>query len=176
MFTKRRVNFFEGAFGSLRSGVLSGTLIVAVGMFLSNILSYLLQLVLGNYLSAVDYGEFLALLSLIYIFSVPVGAVGTAIIKVTSELRGENRFDTLTDLFVRFTKLLAVLSFLFLLLLTLGKERVSAYLNLGDPSLVVVFAVFLFLSFLMTTPISYLQGLLRFKAFSFITVMGSLLR
>lgn len=159
-----------------RDQVLAGTFIVTVGVFVGSIFSYLLQIGLGHLLSIEDFGTFNAFLSLSIIFGIPAGAVATSLVKKVSELLAQKDFFTLKRFFWSFTKLSlafgAILSLLFILL----NNQVSAYLNIGRTPVIFVFAVCLAFSFLNVAPSSYLQGLLRFKAFAFFSLISQFLR
>jgi O-antigen/teichoic acid export membrane protein len=155
---------------------LSGTFIVTVGVFLGTIFSYLLQIGLGHLLSIEDFGTFNAFLSLSVIFGIPAGAVATSLIKKVAELLAQKNFYALRKLFWSFTRLSLAFGTALSLIFILLNNQVSAYLNVGHTSIVYIFAVFLALSFLNVAPSSYLQGLLRFKAFAFLSLVSQFLR
>jgi O-antigen/teichoic acid export membrane protein len=155
---------------------LSGTFIVAVGIFVGSVFSYLLQIGLGHLLSIEEFGTFNAFLSLSVLFSIPAGAAATSLIKQVAELLAHKAFDTLTEFFWSLVKLSLVLGTVLALFFLLLNTQVSAYLNITHTSLIFVFAAFLAFSFLNVIPQSYLQGLLRFKAFALLSILSQFLR
>src|SRR5207253_10548257 len=52
----------------------------------------------------------------------------------------------------------------------------SHFFNISDPALFIYFGLLLFFTLVSTIPTTYLQGLLRFKAFSFLILIASFLR
>ncbi|MCA9301891.1 oligosaccharide flippase family protein [Candidatus Nomurabacteria bacterium] len=163
--------------GRLRdSQLLYGTVVVSAGTLLGSVFSYLLQVLLGRFLSVEDYGTFNALLSLSVIFGVPIGALVTALIKKVTELRVANRFDVLTLLFKKFSLFSLLAGFYSFLLIVVSRYTLSSYLKIDHELLVFIFGVFTCLTFIIMAPSSYLQGLLRFKAFAFFTSFSSFLR
>jgi len=156
--------------------VLSGTFIVTVGVFVGGIFSYILQIGLGHLLSIEDFGTFNAFLSLSIIFGIPAGVISTSLIKKVSELLAQNDFFTLRKFFWSFTKLSLALGTVLSLLFILLNNQVSTYLNIQHTPVIFVFAVFLAFSFLNVATLSYLQGLLRFKAFAFLSLVSQFLR
>ena len=159
-----------------RNPVLAGTFIVTVGAFIGSIFSYFLQIGLGHLLSIEDFGTFNAFLSLSIIFGIPAGAVATSLIREVTKLLAQRDFYTLKRFFWNFTKLSLVLGTVVSLLFILLNNQVSAYLNIGKTPVIFVFAVCLAFSFLNVAPSSYLQGLLRFKAFAFLSVISQFFR
>jgi O-antigen/teichoic acid export membrane protein len=159
-----------------RSALLSGTVVVTTGVLISAVFGYLLQLFLGRMLSVADYGTFNALLSLMYLVGVPAGVLGTTIIKVSSELSAKEQFSKLTALFWRLVLAFSALGIGFFLLLSFSRNFLATQLNIEDPSLFIPFGIMLAVSYLVVTPNSYLQGLLRFKAYAFHLVLASVLR
>lgn len=153
-----------------------GTTIVSVGLFLSGIFSYLLQIVLAGFLSVADYGTFNVLLSLSIILAVPNTAFVTSIIKLVSDLKVKDRFDLLTKMFWSLTKYEFILGTGLFLLIFLLRGDLGYYLKISDTTVFIFYGVFLGISFLSTASNAYLQGLLRFKAFSFYNVFLSTTR
>jgi len=88
--------FFNNTF---KDNILSGTAIVTLGVLISSVFSYLLQFALARLLTVSDYGTFNTLLSYYSIFTIPVTVVSLSLVKVSSELKVEERFDKLTQLF-----------------------------------------------------------------------------
>lgn len=159
-----------------KNPTLAGTFFVALGTFIGSVFSYLLQIGLGHLLTIEDFGVFNAFLSLLTIFSIPVGAISVALIKKVSELLAQNNFYLLQKLFWSFSKLSLIFGLVLALFFVLLREQVSWYLKVHEPTLILVFSGVLAVSFINTAPLSYLQGLLRFKAFAFISVFSQFLR
>ncbi len=159
-----------------KNSILSGTAIVTLGVLISSVFSYLLQFTLARMLTVSDYGTFNTLLSYYSLFAIPVTVFSLSLVKISSELKVEERFDKLTHLFWNLTGIsLAIGSIIFILLLAF-RNYISVYSNINNPGLFIVLGIFTCVSFLLIAPSSYLQGLLRFKGFAFFAVLGSFSR
>lgn len=159
-----------------QSTVIAGTVIVTIGTFIGSIFGYVLQVSLGRLLSVEDYGIFNALLSLAVILTVPSSALSNSLIKIVSELKAQDKFDVLTQLYVKMTLFILVFGTVVGFLVYSLRFYIANYLNITDVTPVIFFGIFLGLSFLSINPSSYLQGLLRFKAFAFFAAISGFLR
>lgn len=158
------------------SDIVSGTVVITLGSFLSSVFAYLLQLFLGRTLSVDDYGAFNALLSLFVILAIPVGALANSLIRTVSALRTAQKFNVLTKLFVELTVAAGALGCITFIVIFSSREMLANYLNMQDQGLFLYFGLFFGTSFLLIAPSAYLQGLLRYKAFAFFNVINGLLR
>ncbi len=149
---------------------------VTIGAFIGSIFSYLLQLFLGRTLSINDFGAFNSLLSLSVIVSVFSAALGTSVVKVVSELKAKERFDTLTCLFRDLTFYLVGVGALVFAVIFLARSYIGGFLNISDLSVLTAFGVLMGVFFLSLLPSSYLQGLLRFKSFALWIASNNFLR
>lgn len=158
------------------NNIVSGTIIVTIGTFIGSFFSYVLQIGLGRLLTVSEYGEFNALLSLAVIFTVPILALTNSLIKNASELLAVKRFDILTFLYTRISMFAIVVGALVFVLANIFGFFIGSYLNINDPRVFLMFGLFLGISFLNIAPASYLQGLLRFKAFAFFSALSGFTR
>jgi O-antigen/teichoic acid export membrane protein len=154
----------------------TGTIIVTLGSFIASGFSYLLQFALGRLLTVPDYGTYNALLSVTNIAGVPAMVLITSLVKLTSELKAKDSFDKLTHIFWKFSAIMVALGFVVFALLSLLKEPLARYMNITESYLFMYLGLVIGISFLMSVPYAYLQGLLRFKAFAFSKMMGGFLR
>lgn len=160
----------------IKDPTLAGTFIVTVGVFLGSIFSYLLQIGLGHLLSIEDFGLFNAFLSLSIIFGIPASAISVSLIKKVSQLLAVQNFYTLRKLYWSFTKIALVLGLAISAIFVVLNTLVANYLNIPHGTVIYIFAVFLAFSFINVVPMAYLQGLLRFKAFAFLSLVSQFLR
>jgi len=155
---------------------LFGTFIVTVGILIGSVFSYLLQFFMGRMLSIEDFGSFNALLSLSYLVTVPAGVINTSIVKKVSEILGQRDFKRLTSLFWKLLLISFVLGLVFFSLIFLFKSIISQNLKVYNVAAVVWFGVTILLGFVRIVSRAYLQGLLRYKAFSFLNGAGGIIR
>ncbi|MFH1566344.1 MAG: oligosaccharide flippase family protein [bacterium] len=137
-------------------------------------LSYLFQLFAGRLLSVSDYGILVSLFSFIAILSVPSVILNTSIVKIVSELKAENSYDVISSLFLWFIKTFTVVGvFVILLSFLLNKEFLD-FLNFNNPLAFMIFMLVFVVSLVLSIPVSFLQGLQKFVAFSLSNIVTAL--
>jgi len=160
----------------IHNQAIRGTVIVSLGFFVASVFGYLLQFFLGRILSVSEYGAFNALLAVFTVLTVFSSSLMNSLIKVVSDLKAKDEFDVLTHFFIKLSLGILVFGFLVSLVVYLARSEISGFLKIEDDFLITVFGLYIGISFLGMIPSSYLQGLLKFGAFSFWTVMGGIFR
>lgn len=154
--------------------LLAGSAIVFAGSFAGSVLNYLFQLLAGRHLSPADYGILTALFSLLYLTGVPGAVLITTATKFASKYKARGDFKAVTASLVWVSKIVCLFGLVLLGLAVVFQNQMAVFLKINDPLLIVSFFGFIALSFLGSAPFGLLQGLLRFKAFSFISFAGPL--
>lgn len=142
-----------------------GALVLAAS-FAGNVCSYFFQLASARMLGPSDYGELIALLSLLVVFTLPFGAVNAVLVRHSSILNSRGETSKLSFLYSRyFLALLAlgVAAFLALLLLT---PVLSSGLNLKDSFSIFLLGLIVLFTSAAIVPTAVLNGLQRFVSFS----------
>lgn len=160
----------------VKNPMIEKTVVVTVGTFIGSIFAYLLQIYLGRWLSVEDFGAFTALLSLSLILGVLIATFNTSLIKLVSTLASQNMFATLTHLFVQLVVVLLGVGLLFFTTIYLSRDFLSDFLSISNLDLFTSFGIFIGVSFLSLLPLSYLQGMLRFRSYSAFVVLRQLFR
>ena len=155
----------------LKNEAVVGTAIVTVGTFVGSIVSYVVQIFLGRNLTVEEYGTFNPLLSLSVIVGILNNTLTTSIVRMVSELKVKARFDTLTQIFIELSVFTLLLGVLFASVFYIFRVPFSRFLNIPDVGIITAFAVFAVTIFIRIVPFSYLQGLLRFKAYAFSAIL-----
>ena len=91
------------------TNLFTGAVLVTAASLVNGFFAYILQLYLGRTLSIADYGTFNVFLSLFSILTVLNTGIGTATIKVVSELFGNNKRDELAKIFWKLTQIFSIL-------------------------------------------------------------------
>ncbi len=156
--------------------VFFGTAVVTAGMLFGSIFNYALQFFLGRAFTLAEFGTFNSLLSLANIVLVPAGVLALSIIKLVTELKAQNSFDVLTNLLHKMTLIALGVGFLTFALVFGARNAIAHYFNITDSAAVSMFGIYMGVSFLLIAPSAYLQGLLRFKGFSFHSTFSGFLR
>jgi len=155
---------------------LMGTVYIGAGSIFAAIFSYLLQFVFGRILSVADFGTFNALISLSYLVGVPAGVFGVSLVKYVSELSSRQDTKKLTALYWKLLALSLLLGVGISLAIFLLRFNISEQLKIYDTGVIAIFGILMGLAFVGSIPASYLQGLLRYRAFAFFSVMSSAYR
>lgn len=155
---------------------IKGSAVVSVSVFIGSVFAYFLQVFLARFLTVSEFGDFTAVLALSAIFGIPSASFGTALVKEVAKLNSSPERKTLLLLFknlIYFQMSAGVIVFTILLL---SKNIISAFLNISNSMIIVAFSVNIFSQFIFVVVNSYLQGMLKFFKFSFLTVIGGFFR
>lgn len=155
---------------------LRGSVVVSTSVFIGSVFAYLLQVFLARFLTVSEFGDFTAVLALSAIFGIPSASFGTALVKEVSRLNSLLDRNTLLLLFKNLIYFQASAGFIVFIILLLSKDIISAFLNISNSMIIIAFSVNIFSQFLFVVVNSYLQGMLMFFKFSFLTVIGGFFR
>lgn len=136
------------------------SVIMTVGATLANFLNYLFHLIIGRMLGPSDYGELVAVITLIGFLGMIPSSLNLVVVKYISAAKNKKEALGLVNWFRNKTLILSTF-FLFLIIVT--SPLVTSYLNLTNIYYLFLVAVAFFFSLLSFLNRSILQGLLRFK-------------
>lgn len=147
------------------------SMIVLIGAIAANVLSYAYHLVMGRVLGPSGYGELSALLSLLYIVTVPLLVAQTVLVKFVSGFKAHGELGQAKSLFIKTTKLFVIASIIgFPIVLILGPS-ITAFLRLSSPTLVLLLYALLVVSLLTVATGGMISG---YQKFIWVSVMGAL--
>lgn len=161
--------------GSL-SPLIKGSAVVMLGSLGGSFLNYLFHFLIGRFLTPAEYGVVMSLFSVFYILAAPKDILGTAATKFAAHYKANADFKSVTEALVWVGKITSTMGLVFLLVALIFRNGLADFLKINDPQLVALFFVFVALTFVGTGPMAFLRGLSRFKSFSFIQVIGPLLK
>lgn len=122
------------------------------------VLGYAFQVAMGRLLSAADYGQLNALMSLLMILAVPLGTVGMVITRRFAEYRASRDQMTLTVLYWRVHRQVALVGIMGGLGLLVLTPWFQDYLHVSSPYSIFWFVGLLFFSLFPLLSHSLLQG------------------
>ncbi len=156
--------------------LLSGSIIVFLGMIASSIFSYVFNMLMGRFLGPVHYGEMTVLLSFFMIVSVAGQAVLTIVMRYSGELYSDKKYSGVNRLFKFFTKNITFLGTAIFLLGTIFIKPISSMFSLSEyvPVLITLAAAVFALVLMVNKGI--LQGAQRFVAVSMAGVLEMAVR
>lgn len=163
---------FKISFRKLISNSLAkNSAIVFAGSMASNVLAYVYHLFMGRLLGPSGYGELSSLLSLLYIFTVPLLVAQTVLIKFVSGFKAHGETGQAKTLFLGSTKLFVVISIILFPVVLLTGPYVTAFLHLSNTTLFTLLYFFLVISLLTIATGSMLTG---YQKFIWVSAMGVL--
>ncbi len=139
-----------------------------VGVVVTGVANYGLQVVLGRTLTTAEYGFMNVLLGVLVVFGVPVSTMQMLIARKTSEHKAADEFGAIGGLLKRVSVTLLVGSAVGFVIYTIFSAPFAAFLR--SPSIVPVLLLGLcaFSAIMMPVPLAILQGLQESSWFAFL--------
>ena len=150
--------------------------IVFAGSMAANVGSYVYHLLMGRLLGPAGYGEYSSLLSLLYIFTVPLTVSQTVLIKFVSDFKAHGEIGQAKSLFTKVTKMLLVAIVIGFPFAFIAAPWIAGFLHLTTSTLFIVLYALGAFSFLSVPPISLLSGYQRFIWLSIFSAGGIFLK
>jgi O-antigen/teichoic acid export membrane protein len=145
--------------------------VVFAGSMASNVLAYVYHLFMGRLLGPSGYGELASLLSLLYVFTVPILVAQTVLIKFISGFKARGETGQTKTLFLQSTKLFIVISVVLFPVVFMTGPYITAFLHLSNTTLFTLLYFFLISSLLTIATGSVLTG---YQKFVWVSVMATL--
>lgn len=136
--------------------------IVFAGSMTANVFAYIYHLFMGRLLGPAGYGELSSLLSLLYIFTVPLLVAQTVLVKFISSFKAHGEVSQAKSLFVSVTKLFLLFCLFGLPVALIVSPWVTAFLHLPSAVLFILLYILFVFSLLSIPTLSMLQGYQRF--------------
>lgn len=146
----------------LSNGLARNSAIVFAGTMTANVFAYVYHLFMGRILGPSGYGELSSLLSLLYIFTVPLLVAQTVLVKFVSGFKAHGTIGQSKSLFIRVTKLFILLCFIGLPVAVIVSPWITRFLHLPSATLFVLVYILFVFSLLSVPTLSILQGYQRF--------------
>jgi len=144
--------------------------IVIAGSMGANVGSYLYHLIMGRLLGPVAYGELSSLLSIFYIFSVPLNVGAVVLVKFISSMKARDDLGQVRTLFLKVTKACVIGGIVGLPLMYAFAPFISGFLRIQSNFLfLLVYIAFVF-SLLTVIASSALQG---YQKFLWVSIFGA---
>lgn len=157
---------------SFDSFIVSRSLIVISASMLSNVFAWLFQWKIGSDFSKEDLGTIAALFALSGILPLVIEMFMGGIPKLVAEIKDIDYPDRITKLFFSIFFVRTIISVVLLLVLLATAPLVAAFLNISE-QLIPVYSVAVAIGVLFSYFAPFLQGLLRFKAYSLVNIYQS---
>ena len=144
------------------SGLLKHASILFSATMIASIMNYLFQLFMGRALGPEQYGVLGALMSLMYIMSVPGGTIQVYVTKYVSKFSVKNQ-KIIGWIIRKNFKIVFVSGLIFLISFIFFSSSIASFLKIQNAEPVIALGFVLFLSLLNPVFLSALRGLQNFK-------------
>lgn len=141
-----------------------------------NIANYCFQFIMGRHLSIEDFGTMNALLSVSTSITLPTGAVMIVIAKYASTYKVMDDSNAMSALYSMALRKVTAAAGLVTGAFVLLSGLVGSYMNITDTAAVLILAVGIFGSFMLTVNLGMLQGMQRFYYLGAGIGLGGVLR
>ena len=152
-----------------------GTFIITVSTNIANIFSYIFQYLMLRFLPVQDFKILFNLFSLMAIITVLSGVMSQVAIKSSAKLKAKEDFQLLTGLFKQLFKINLIFALSILLVFNLFSTSIAQLLNLPSGYLQ-LFSFFVAVAIVLGLPTAFLNGLLRFKSYGFLSILAGILK
>lgn len=153
--------------------LISGSSVLFVGSFGTNILNYLFNLGMGRLLSVNDYRIMVSLIAVISLLTIFQGALTNLFTKFAAKYTHQDP-GALGMLALSGTKITLLISSIFFIVLLFLLKPISSYVHVQDSGLMLLMFASVFFSIMFSLPSGILQGTLNFLWVSASNVLGAL--
>src|SRR3989344_7271245 len=130
-----------------KSDLVKDNLILFISNFITGALVFLFHFFAGRFLGPAEYGVVGVILSIIYIFNVPLTTIQTGIANFTSNFKAKNKFEEIKYLFESSLKRLSIFGIIVLGIFLILSPLAAWYLKIKIIPLIILapFILFIFL-------------------------------
>ncbi|PJC54526.1 MAG: hypothetical protein CO028_02020 [Candidatus Levybacteria bacterium CG_4_9_14_0_2_um_filter_35_21] len=160
----------------IKSDLVSGSFYLFIGSMIGSLILFVLNLFFARSLSAVDYGIYASLLSLLTLGMVPSSSLSPAIVKFAADYFSKDNISGAKAFYFKALKFLTLCAVIFLLIFLIFSGTISNFLKINDISVVIILGVTIAVTYLTIVNQAYLQSLLKFKFISFNSTFNPVVR
>lgn len=153
-----------------------GSILVFAGNILANFLNYLFHVITGRLLGPEQYAVIASLLSLVYVFGFPSTIVNILMTRKIAALSAKNDLPAIKGMLLFMMRKTIYFSIAVICFFYFFRQYIASFLNLDQPTLIVLLGISFALGFLLTVSLAVFQGLLRFVELSILNTLSSFLR
>jgi len=143
--------------------LIRNSVIFLVGSILIGAGNYIFHLLMGRMLTVEEFGEFEALIALMYIITVPSGAITLVTTKYTAEYKAESSEGKIRNLYKVLTQDFLYLGFILFLVFSLFSSFIADFLRIESIAPVLILGLIIILVFLNGIITGIITGLQKFK-------------
>ena len=159
-----------------KNPLITGSMILFIGSFSANILSYVFNLLLGRFLSISDYGIYATLISIMGLFGIFPSAFTQIFARFAAAYKAKGQIGKMNTLIFSGFRVISIFASILLLLLLLSIFQIGYFLHITDLFLLFLIFIAIFLSIITSLPVGVLQGELRVYSLAVISVSTPLFK
>lgn len=156
--------------------LISGSFFLFLGVLMSSVMSFILNLFLIRNLKSAEYGIYASLLSLLVLLGVPTQSLITVIVRFASDYVAKNKLDEAKNFYSKLSLLITIFSICMFIGFVVLAAPIGNFLNLDNTWYVILMGLIISLGYLGIVNSAFLQSLLKFSFISFVQVVGGILR
>jgi O-antigen/teichoic acid export membrane protein len=171
---KQKALYFGKRF--IKSELITGSFYLFIGSMIGNVLAFLLNVFLARNLTAIDYGIYASLLSLITLVGIPAQSLTPVIVRFAADYIAKDKMEEAAKLY-RKTFKMGILMFIgiFLTFIVLSVP-IQNFFKLDNVNYVILSGLVVSSVYLGIVNTSFLQSLLKFPFMSITLVAGGITR
>lgn len=158
----------------IRHELISGSLYIFAGSLIANILAFLFNLFLARSLTAVDYGVYASLISVIVLVGIPAQSVVTVIVRFATNYLSSGQTDKAVKLYKTTFGFTLVIAILLIFIFSVFSLPIKNFLHIDNILLVIFPGVIVAVGYLGIANTAFLQSLFKFTFMSITLVVGSI--
>lgn len=152
--------------------LISGSSLILLGTMFSNFFSFLFNLFLARSLSYVEYGEYIALISIITLVGIPAQSVLPVLVQFSSRFFNKGEKQTLKEFYFQASRLLIIVSVILFVGFIMLTPILQHFFHITSPVAIILAGIIIAFAYITVPNIAFLQGLLRFDFLSFTSVLS----
>ncbi|PIY94092.1 MAG: hypothetical protein COY68_03670 [Candidatus Levybacteria bacterium CG_4_10_14_0_8_um_filter_35_23] len=160
----------------IKSDLVSGSFYLFVGSMIGSAIAFILNLYFARSLSAIDYGIYASLLSLLTLGMVPSQSLSPAIVKFAADYFSVNDINSARAFYFKALKFLTICAAVFFIIFLIFSGAIGSFLKINDISVVIILGITIAVTYLTIVNQAYLQSLLKFKFISFNSTFNPVIR
>ncbi|MFH1601760.1 MAG: oligosaccharide flippase family protein [Candidatus Shapirobacteria bacterium] len=171
------MEFIKKCFSKLtKSQLIAGSAVLFISAMVGNISNYLYHLLMGRFLGPENYGLLTSLISLTYLFGIPLAALNLVVVKHTSGLWARKKLSSIAFFHSWLNKKATIFVWLGLVVLLLASPKIALFLHLKSISLVWLMGACSLIGVYSTISGATLQGLLKFNLMAVSSIISVILK
>jgi O-antigen/teichoic acid export membrane protein len=153
-----------------KNELVSGSLYLFIGSLFSNLIAFLTNLFFARNLSAVDYGVYASLLSLLALTTIPSQSLMSVITRFAADFIANNEENKMRYFYKQSFKFMFLISIILLLVFVFFQGFIKSFLHIENGHFILIIGLTVFFQYLYIVNNAYLQSFLKFIFMSVNTV------